>query len=174
MTKNDFIYLYLGLTRLDDDDAASLRNFKSYVTYLQDSLNEGDVPNFTLDYYVQQLANATSCDQVKNVLMPYWNQPNVPMINVYQYFLALNQLVQQFDGIKDPVFFNLTLHECTVEISYRRLETDDDHDSESIAEEASVATEEDLTKELKIAEEDFKKATEMIASNQSRILQLRK
>ena len=51
------------------------------------------------------------------------------------------------------------------EVSYRKKKTDDGQDSESIAEEASVGTKESLTKELKIAEADFKVASDMIADN---------
>ncbi len=43
--------------------------------------------------------------------------------------------------------------ENTVEVSYKKIQTGDE-DSESIADEASVATEEDLSKELKSSGND--------------------
>ena len=112
---------------------------------------------------MQQLANAETLEQVKNVLMLYWTQCYVQMTIVYHYLIAMNQLIQQFDGFKDPVFFRATFQEPKVEVSYRKVKTIDKQDCGSIAEEALVATEENLAKGLKLAEVDFKKVSKRMA-----------
>jgi hypothetical protein len=91
-------------------------------------------------------------------------QHDVPMTDVSQYLIALNQLIKQLDGVQDTTFYWVTVKGHTTEVSYRKIKTGDE-DNESIADEASIATEEDLSKELTMAEKDFKAAAALIASN---------
>ena len=150
MSKPSFYHLLSGvyLNFLDD------RNIKA-IQEVIDSVKpafEGTT-NFTLEFYLQQLANAPSVDIVKGILAPFWTDRDVPMDNLFQALQALNLLIKTFDDNKVDMF-HLKQPGDGVHV-YIRKRREEEFDSESLADELSAASEKELTKELKLAEKKF-------------------
>ena len=63
MTTITYRHSFKGLAFLDASDSDTLKTFQSFLVHLPDALEEET--NFTLDYFIQQLHNATSLTQLK-------------------------------------------------------------------------------------------------------------
>ena len=145
MSISDFYHLKSGCypCELDDTNLSSLHTILEGIT----PAFEGKT-NFSLQFYLQQIANATSMDIVKGIVAPFWTNLDEPMTNLHQLLLALNLLIKTFDGKHEDIF-HLELKGQAVHVYIRTLQPVlEDFDSESLAGEISAASEKDLTKEL--------------------------
>ena len=164
MSISEFYHLKCGCypCELDDRNLISLHMILDGIT----PTFEGK-KNFSLEFYLQQIANATSMDIVKGILAPFWTNPDEPMTNLHQLLLALNLLIKTFDGNNEDIF-HLELKGQAVHVYIRTLKpASEEFDSESLAGEISAASEHDLTKELRLAEEQFN-SEESIANDKKR------
>ena len=152
MSISDFYHLKSGCypCELDDTNLSSLHTILEGIT----PAFEGKT-NFSLQFYLQQIANATSMDIVKGIVAPFWTNLDEPMTNLHQLLLALNLLIKTFDGKHEDIF-HLELKGQAVHVYIRTLQpVSEEFESESLAGEISAASEHDLTKELRLAEEQF-------------------
>jgi len=151
MSKSDFEHHQVGCYPWELDDK-NLRSIQEVLNSIKPAF-EGTT-NFSLEFYLQRIANATTMDSVKDIVAPFWTIPDEPMTNLYQLLLALNLLIKTFDDNKEDIF-HLLLKGQAVHVYVRQLREAQEFDSESLADELSAASEKDLTKELKLAEKKF-------------------
>ena len=151
MSNLEYIHLLTGSYACELDDG-NLSSVKHALMKLKDAF--GAKTNFTLEFYLQQIANATTMTAVKAIVAPFWTYPEIEMINLLQLLTALNRLIKTFDENKKDIFL-LKSKGKAVHVYTRTVKLETEFDSESLADELSASSEKDLSVELKLAEERF-------------------
>ena len=151
MSNLEYIHLLTGSYACELDDG-NLSSVKQILANLKDAF--GAKTNFTLEFYLQQIANATTMTAVKAIVAPFWTYPEIEMINLLQLLTALNRLIKTFDENKKDIFL-LKSKGKAVHVYTRTVKVETEFDSKSLSGKLSAASEKDLSIELKLAKERF-------------------